>query len=428
MFRSQLTIRAIVGHTILPVTIALLLTFFPLSQKVMVEGSQAFLDFSPSHSLGYPIFLAFIGLITPEHMDIAYVQIWTYAFAVFILALGIWRVSTNHFFAFLCTLCLLLNPFILNAHFTIQPDSLFISTSLMILAFVLHAIASHGFFSLFGFGLSIGVAITLCPYGIAYLPLLIVAPALFLRKNHCSFAKAFLVPALSCIALISLEASAYHNLHLDQQYRPAASAVFANAVLMDSNQQSPYASKDPRTALWEKIEQDLQNVRNEIWQDDDFKTRSNLLLSQQHYISENFAINALTQAGFMLDKSVDDIRMDIASSRIVQDPLAFLEITLTHYRRIWTSDNMLSYPFWAISLLTSIIGLWSWIRGKPFNGALALAFISAFAVQCQTILSAHIGIGPAQPMMFFSPLLSLNVIGLFLGFYMSFINPPRTNG
>ncbi|WP_419798471.1 MAG: hypothetical protein ACNI26_01920 [Terasakiella sp.] len=428
MFRSQLTIRAIVGHMILPFTIALLLTFFPLNQEVMIEGSEAFFNFSPAHSLGYPIFLAFLSLISPEHMDIAYLQVWIYAFTVFVLALGIYRISTNHFFALLCVLCLLLNPFILNTHFAIQPDSLFISTSLMIFGFLLHAIASHGFFALFGFGISIGVAITLCPFGMAYLPLLIIAPTLFLRKNHCSFTKAFLVPALSCIALISLEASSYHTLHNNQEYTPAAANVFASAALMNSNQQSPYASKDPRTALWEKVEQDLQSIRNEIWQEDDFRTRSKLLLSQQQYVSNDFAINALTQAGFMLDKSVDDIRMDIASSRIVQDPLAFLEITLTHYRRIWASDNMLSYPFWAISLLTSLIGLWFWIRGKSFNGAFALAFISAFAVQCQTILSAHIGIGPANPLMFFSPLLSLNVVGLLLGFYMAFINPPRTNG
>jgi uncharacterized Tic20 family protein len=428
MFRAQLTKRAVIGHAVLPVGIALFLTLFPLRAWVMVEGSQSFVDFAAQHSLGYPIFLALISLITPERFDVAYVQVWIYSLAVFALSLAIFRVSTNHFFAVLSAVCLCFNPFMLMAHFTILPGSLFMSASLFALAFFLHAIARPGIFVLFGFGLSLGFAIVLCPYGLAYLPLILVAPSLVRRKNHCSFAKAFFVPVLACIGLLSVESNVYYNLHNGRDYHPAASALFASAALMDSEQSSPYASRDPRTALWDRIEQDLKAIRTEIWQADLFSTRKDLLHSQQRYVGQDFAINALTQAGFLLDKSVDDIRLEIATARIIQAPLAFLEITINHYRGIWTSDNMLSYPFWILSLLTVLAGIWSWVKGAAFNGAFALAFFSAFMVQGQTILTAHIGIGPEKPLMFFSPLLNLVVIAILLGVYMTFINPPRTNG
>jgi len=427
MLRTQLTKRAVIGHALLPLSVALFLTFLPLKKWVAVSGTQAFLNFSSIHSVGYPFFLAFLEGASLSPLQIATLQAWFYALAVFSLALGIFRVSANHFFALLTALCLSLNPFILNTHFMLLPDSVFISLMIFAVGFLLHALASAGFLSLIAFGLSIGFAASLQPYGLAYLPLILLAAPLFTRRNHCSLLKAFLLPAITCAAILTLESTAYHTLNEDHEFSPAAPHIFANTVLMPGKQASPYAPKDPRTTIWEKIETDLAGIRQEIWNTESFQARKKLLHSQTRYVSRNFAPDFLEEAGAMLGKTTDDIRMDIATSRIVQAPLSFAKITFTHYRAIWSSSNMLSYPFWALSLFTVIFGLWAWLRGAAFNGPFALAFCCAFGLQAQTLLSAHNGLGPDNPLMFLSPLLTLNLLGLVLGFYSAFINPPHTH-
>jgi len=428
MLRTQLTKLSVIGHLLLPLSVGIFLTVMPLAQQLPNEVSESYFNFATQHSLGYPIFLQLIQIFSADPLSISIVQLWLFCATVFFLSLTLYRTTGSHFFAIFATLSLCINPYLINSHFEVLPDSLYVTISLLMFTFLISGVCSPGFLNLFGFGLMLGICMSIQPYGLAYLPLILIAAPLMIRRNHCGFLRAFFIPVVACLLITALEATTYQALHKEDDFRPAASHIFANAILMDTTQPSPYAPMDPRTGIWDKIENDLSAIRGQIWENSDFKQRQELLQSQEFYLSRDFAINALTQASFMLDKTVDDVRMDIAAARIIQAPLAFLEISINHYRRLWASDNLLSYPFWIISLLASVFGLLAWFRGTAFNAAFALAFCAGLSVQLQTILTAHTGVGHPATLLLLSPLMTLMIIGLLLGFYVSYINPPRTNG
>ncbi|SCA55845.1 membrane hypothetical protein [Candidatus Terasakiella magnetica] len=428
MLKARLSKIALFAHMLVPLAFIAISVLLLNPQNLLVEDSQTFLDFSANHSLGYPVFLKLIQLFSADNHVISYVQIALFSLALVHISIGIFKITTNHLFGILSVVLLCTNPFTLDIHYKLSPDSLFLSLSLLMIGFIISAYRYANFLNLLGFGLSLGLCMVIQPYGLAYLPLILFVAPMVTLKNHCSLAKAFLLPALACLALTISEATMYKALHEGQDFRPATQHIYGNALLMETTQSSPYATQDPRTGIWEKIETDLRPVRTEIWGLETHEERSALLLKQLDQLKDSFAINAMTQASFLLDKSVDDIRMDIASSRIIQAPLAYFRIMIEHYRSIWKEPYGLSYVILIISALTVLMGLWMWITRTAFNGPFALSFCSAFGLQSHIFLLAHTGVGHAGPLVFLSPLIILMVIGLFFSFYISFINPLRTNG
>ncbi|WP_135081870.1 hypothetical protein [Terasakiella sp. SH-1] len=409
----------------MPLLYIVLVLQLPLGQNLLADGSQAYLDFSPEHSLGYPFFLKIIRFFSTAPLIVAYVQLGLFALALLHLSVTLFRVTASHFLGVSVALLVALNPFVLEYHFRLSTDSLFVTTSLLTLSFLLSCFRRARFLNLSGFGAMIGIGLSLQPYGLAHVLLLFIAAPLNRKKNYCSFPKALLIPLTLCLAIVGIEVVAYNALHENHEFRPATAKIYANTILMETQQSTPYAPKDPRTAIWHKIEHDLAPVRTEIWQTAASKDRQQLLGQHIEESGQDFAVNAMTQAAFLLGKSVDDIRMDIASARIVQDPLAFLFITVEHYRSIWVEPFALHYAVLLLTAATSFIGLWMWVKGAAFNAPCAIAVYGALMIQGHALIYAHSGLGHGTLITLFSPVITLIILGLVLGFYFCFINPLR---
>ncbi len=427
LIRARTNKPALVALAMVPVCLVVFLTYWGWGKEPGLSAWYSWRTFSPEHSLAYPVFLWISDLLSPSHNYVVFSQIWLYAIGVFYLCIGIYRVSANHLLAFLCAFVLCLNPFALADLKNLSGDAFSLIVSIWMLGFILSGVRCAGFLNLFGFGLCLGVVLCTEPYNLIYLPLLLICAPLFVRRNHCSFLKAFLLPGIVCAALLSLEASTYASLNPEREYRPATPSIFARAVLMETEQPSPYAPKDPRTRIWKTIEQDLKLLRNGIWRAD-FAQRMDSLKGAEEAIAADFELDAMAQAGLLLNKTADQIRMDITSSRIIQDPLAYAKISWSHYRDFWTRTSLIAPVLGVISLLTCLVGLWYWFARTIFNGPFTLALVVAFMLQGQSLVFACTGVGPAMALVVNSPLFALLIVSLLAGFYSAFISPPRTDG
>ncbi len=424
--REAFTKRTLFGHLMVPFFTALYMTLFPANTPMMAENSGSYLNFSDIHALGYPFFISLTGLFNESPEAIILAQIWFFAFALTCLSLSIRRVSGNSWLALLSILSISFNPFLQVYHYSIQPYSLFLSFSLIMMSALIFAFGQARFRSLFCFGLFLGLCITVNDFGWGFLILIFFAAPILASQKNCTFFKAFLVPLIMVTVVVLFEATTYTTLHERDRENQVASHLFVRSAMMQSHQTSPYAGKDPRTVIWAKIETDLQDKRESVWALEDFTTKENQLIQSEEEIRLSFAPKEFEFAQTVLDKSRLDIEMDIASSRIIQDPLAFLEISVIHYQGLWESEEMITYAFWLITMAIVLFSLWNLIAFKTFNGAFAASFICALGVQMQTMWVAITGLGPESVVLFLSPFLSLSLCFIIIGVYVTFINPIHT--
>jgi len=427
MLRAPLTKRALLGHAMVPFFTALYLILFPIDTPMHFEDSASYLNFSPVHSLGYPLFLEFIKQVSDDSYYILSAQVILFAFAIYYLSLSIRKISGYNGLSLLVIIPICINPFVLPYHFIIQPHSLFITISLFMTAFFISAFGRAHIGNLLGIGLSIGLAIIILPFGWAYVPLILFATPLLGKQSTCSYGKAFLLPFLISFALTFLENSTYANLHQEEKQSHVASHIYAKTVAMDTQQPSPYAIQDPRTHIWQLIEETLKPTRQKIWSTVNFRERERLLTQHEEDVRTNFAIKEFNFAQTVLAERIDEIQLDIATSRIIQDPMAYLEIGFQHYRAQWDNNDGMIFVFWAYSLIIVVISLWYILMGAAFNSFYAASFISALTVQILTLWIAFSGFDQDEIIIMFSPLLTLSLTCMILGFYVVYINPIHTH-
>ena len=467
MIRTPLSKREFAAHLFVPFCFGLYLTLFPLSQKLLFADSASYIYFSELRSLAYPLFLNIIRFISSELISIAYAQIWLFALSIFFLSLAIRKVSSNNWFGVFISLSLCLNPYSVNLHFQILPQSFLISLNLLMLSCLIYSFAKARLRCLFSFGLFIGLIISTAPIGWAYLALLSFASPLIAQQNNCSRLKAFSIPLCAALLVVTFESATYSALHPNAETSLLPAQLFAKTSLMDAKEPSSYAKNDPRTKIWHMVENDLVSVRTIIWDAPSFATRNDFLMRYETFLTTSFAQDHINSASDILEKSKDDIRMDVASSRIIQNPAAFLEIAFEHYRALWTlqandhpsdvkqvneyreknapyplitheklpqkadSLTMLQQPvlygFWLLSFLTLLFGLFAMINRVPFNILFSTSFICALLLHAQTSWIALTSVGTPQMMLALSPLLIIGSISLILSFYCAFFSPIRTD-
>jgi hypothetical protein len=336
------------------------------------------------------------------------------------------KVSASNWLAILTTATVCLNPLILPYQFSIQPFSLFLTFTLFMTAALIMAVGCAGFFNLLFFGFFMGLSITVLDLGWGFLGLIFFAALLIARQREGRFLKAIMIPVIGLALPVVTETITYGNIHNTEKDSPFASLLFIKASLMESEQSSPYADKDPRTHIWSMIEYDLLPARNKIWQNKDFTSKENLLLETEGRLLDNFALTELQFAQTVLERPLDDVRLDIATSRIIQDPIAFIKICIVHYQGLWESEEWISYVFWFFTLGICLISFWHLLIGSPFNGAFGASFMCAAALQLQSWWVAVTGLGPDNIVVYLSPFLTLSICSLLIAFYVTFINPIHT--
>jgi hypothetical protein len=467
MMRAPLKPYEMIAHIIVPLCFALYLTFFPLTYDFIFPDSESYLYYSELRASVYPLFLSAIRVFSDQLISVTYVQIWLFALSVSCLSLAILRISGSHGFTLFITIPLCLNPYSLYSHSRVLPDSLVISLSLLMLTCLIHNLFKARIRGLLGFGFFIGLVISTVSTGWAYILLIFFAAPLIAQQNSCSRTKAFMLPLIGALMIIFFESTLFANLHPETKTSLLPTQLFAKVSLMDTRQSSPYAVNDPRTDIWNMIEHNLAPVRSIIWQAPDFATRTDFLTRYEKFLSVSFADMQIKSASYILKKTNDDIRMDIAIARIIQDPMAFLSIVFDHYRSLWTINahdhpndvnhvnmyraqnspyplmntqgeiqkpNTLApiqqpvfYGFWLLSFLTLIFGFWALISRYPFSNFFATSFICALLVHSQTIWMAFSNVGISDMMLPLSPILIVGSLSLILGFYCAFISPIRTD-
>lgn len=467
MMRTPLSKKEFAVHLFIPFSFALYLSIFASGQELLLADSSSYIYFSELRSLAYPLFLNTVSFISSDLISIAYAQVWLFALSVFFLSLALRKIGSNNWFGLFVSLSLCLNPYSLDLHFQILPHSFLISLNLLMFSCLIYSFAKARLRTLFGFGFFIGLIISTTPMGWAYLSLILFSSLLIAQQNKASRLKTFFIPLCATLLIVTFENTTYSTLHPYAETSPLPAQLFSKASLMEANEPSPYAEKDPRTTIWHMIENDLTAVRIIIWDAPNFATRNDFLMRYEAFLATSFAQDTINSASEILEKSKDDIRMDIASSRIIQNPGAFLSIAFEHYRSLWTmhaishpndvqqvndyrkknspyplinQDSLpqeansiaaiqqpVLYGFWLLSFLTLLFGLFAMSNRVPFSALFSTSFICALLVHAQTSWIALTTVGTAEAMLTLSPLLIIGSVCLVLSFYCAFFSPIRTD-
>jgi hypothetical protein len=413
-------------YALLPLSVMVYLYLIPMSGAILTDSTNLHLNFEPQVTLGYSLFLGLFSPFDHSLLFIITVQVFLYVMGVYLVGLGILKISDSHAFAATSLVLLLINPPILSALFLIDPAALYLSLLIVMLGFYISALNSAAFGNLFGFGTTAGCLAAIFPSGLSFGILLVLALPFYVKKYKCSMAKAFLIPLICFASITVLEAVTFHSLHEKSDYRPSAKFLFANSALMNADLNTPYAEQDPRTFIWERLENDLSEIQSSIWQGDPSETAPNLV-QETRRLENTLEASALEETAILLGKTPNDIRIDIALARMIQSPVAYLETAWVRYHYIWSQEGPFSQAIQWISLISFIIFIWLWLGGHPFSPAFALCFAASFILQSHIIIQAFLGLEQYLPIYMLRPISILFLISLLLGFFNIFIRPKHNH-
>lgn len=428
---TRVTVKPIelLAHLLGPLCVALYLTFFPMPFAWDSLQVERYLSFGSQYGLVYPFFVNILALDETRFAPVIYAQIWLFALACFYLSICIHRLSTSLFIGIACAIILLINPFSLGAVFNISHESFFLILTLFLIGFSFSVLWRPRLRNLLGLGIMLGSCIATDPQGWIFFPFLIVIALLAHRDIHCSRSKAFIIPLLTCLLLVIGENESHDILHNGAQRLNISNHLFAQTSLMNSTQESPYAHNDPRTTVWSMIENDLEDRRREIWQAPTFSEHKSRFLDALRDIKQGFALAPLIESQEGTDKSVREIRMDIALSRIIQDPLAYGQVVFNQWRMHWHIGDFTNWLFvvpWAVTLLIMIFGLWAFVTRTLTNPNFAASFISALFIQALVLMETLTGFGSHMSVLTYSSFIALSLLMLVISFYTTFIKPIHT--
>ena len=406
------------------------LTAAPPIAPVIEPDTLSYLHFSGIRTAGYPYFLWTVERLTGDAESAVYFQVWIFAAALGALGRAVLRETRSALFALGLVLAIAANPELVRFHFSLLTESLFVSATVLIIAFLIRAAYRPRWRDAAALSALMGIAIALRPVGYAFLPLL---PALALLRwrdlqpSQPRFLAAAVLPAMLVILLETAVYAAHNGL---PRKSLAGLHAFGKAALVETAAANPYAAGSPYRALWDALEKDAAPARALIGDAPGFGASKLLRGHYESVMQYSFARPEIAAAQEATGLSAHEVMSAVGFERLATAPAAYLRLTANHFGSLWLLYGA-SHPGAAARLNAYLdanrpLPLLAELNSeKPFAqpipsrrialivqpGVLALGVVTAVAV-----LAAAIAIlrGRAPPTLLAAGLCGLMVNGNFL--------------
>jgi hypothetical protein len=184
----------------------------PPAVELMQRDSQGYLDFSPTRTAGYPLFLRAVEHLPGGLAALPRLQLGLYGLSAFILALSFGHLVASNAAGLLLLIMLLGNPQVNRLSFMIMTESLFLTSLMVLLALFCRLVRTSHWPSLALASLITGLAVLIRPAGY---PLLAALPILawWGWRSGLSLPPTVLAASLPFLAVLGAGMALYHTQH-----------------------------------------------------------------------------------------------------------------------------------------------------------------------------------------------------------------------
>lgn len=321
------------------VLLALALTaalFFIAPSAAIVEAdTQAYLDFAPVRSAGYPAFLYMVGASAAP-----LVQMFAFGLASLALSLAVARLTGQRWLAAVCLVALFANPETNKFHWTLLSESLFISLNVAMLAasmmFIvgrrLHWAVVAGVFA----GLAVATRPSALPLILAVVVTLLLLKPFKLKPALAAFAAAALVIAAERAASVTIHGPSLTSL--------SGRHLFAKAALIEAPVSRRNGFGPVENRLADAIERDYQPVRDLLREASGTAAAAPLL----SYYEVCLQWSCRARLGLNDAPKTEGALKAVALDRIQKNPAGYLALTWQEYRSLWAFGSR-NHPAYSAS-------------------------------------------------------------------------------
>ena len=406
------------------------LTAAPPSAPVIELDTPSYLHFSATRTAGYPYFLWTVEWLTGDARNAVHFQVWIFAAALGALGHAILRKTRSALFTAGLVIAIAINPELARFHFSLITESLFVSVTVLIIAFLIRTTYRPSWQDAAALSALMGVAIALRPVGYAFLPLLAVLALLRWRDLQPSRLRFLAAAVLPAVLMILLETAVYaaHN-GLPRKSLTGLHA-FGKAALVDTGAANPYAEDSPYRALWDTLETGAAPARRFIGDAPGFGARKLLRGHYESVMQYSFARPEIAAAKEAAGLSAHQVMAEVGFERLAAAPAAYLRLAANHFGGLWllygashpgTATRLNAYldanrPLPLLAELDSEGPLSEPIPSRRIASVVQPVVLALGSVTAIAILAAAIAFlrGRAPPALFVAGLCGLMVNGNFL--------------
>lgn len=303
---------------------------------LLEPDSNSYLELSAMRTVGYPLFVSALRSAGLAIESIPYVQLAMFCAGLAFLGWATAQATGRSPWAALLVVGIAANPFVVEYHFKILTESLFMTVTMTVMGLLALYVKSPNRLLLGLAGVAMGLAVAVRPLGYAFLPLLLLAallaPRVGLRERGLEFGAGL----LAALALIAAESFVYHAHFGPERSSLAPRHLFAKAALVENRAPNPYPREDGRHAVWQALTDDAGDVRELVREAPSFAAAAHLLSSYEIYFQYRYALERLAEAATALGQTADAVQREVALRLLVGAPWQYVGLVGHEYRRMWT--------------------------------------------------------------------------------------------
>jgi len=310
----------------------------PGNAPLIEPDSETYINFSPWRTAGYPAFLWLI-----RNMGLSLNAVVISQIALFAIALEyLYHTLDSHlrprWLIFAALIAVSLNPAIIQFHFSIMTESLFITALLWFLSGMIGVLTRPSWRHFLILSIATGGAIVVRPVGYSLVPVLAIAAAAAIwndRDRSIALGLAAIVP-LSLLILASAGISS--AVHGKAQTSLAPQQLFSKSMLVSAGP-SPYLLNDPRAAMWAFAEARGALPRTYLDQAPEV-VRQQLLGPYENFFANPFFHQAILPAAKLASANgaatPQTVVLDVALDRLMAAPIGYAAIAWEDFYGLWT--------------------------------------------------------------------------------------------
>lgn len=312
----------------------------PPEVKLFTDDADSYIHYGPTRTIGYPVVLSLVKLLTGGYEAISIVQLSALCGAVFFAAVSLSRFLKSFILGLALIVVILSLNEVVKFCFEIYTESLGISLLLVLAAICLTYIRDSSKQSLFLMGLLTGLLILFRPSSYALLGAIFALLLLYRQKIKNIF-KCFVPPLLVCLLIGSAVNYSRYGFFSTQSFMGHNLYGKMAFVVTDTVQ-----SSDPiESEMIQKMAKGMRPLQTELNKINSLKLY--FILSTPLHDKLRF---------FLLDKKIrstmpelsaisdlDGFYKKVALQIIKQNPTAYLKDVMIHYSALWFVWDLITF-------------------------------------------------------------------------------------